>query len=124
MPLYAFGLNHQTAPVALRERIAFDAAALPAALAAVRALPGVREAALLSTCNRTELYAVADDDGDSVRQWLATHPDGSENLQAYLYGHSDLDAVRHLFRVAAGLDSLVLGEPQILGQAKESWAAA
>jgi len=124
MPLYALGLNHQTAPVSLRERVAFDAAALPAALAAVRALPAVREVALLSTCNRTELYAVVDDDGGSVRHWLATHPDGSEDLHAYLYAHRDLDAVRHLFRVASGLDSLVLGEPQILGQVKESWAAA
>ncbi len=124
MPLYALGLNHQTAPVALRERVAFDAAALPAALAAVHALPAVREVALLSTCNRTELYAMVDDDGSNVRHWLATHPDGSEDLHAYLYGHRDLDAVRHLFRVASGLDSLVLGEPQILGQVKESWAAA
>lgn len=124
MPLYALGLNHQTAPVSLRERVAFDAAALPAALASLHALPEVREVALLSTCNRTELYAVVDDDGRGVRDWLATHPDGSLDLHAYLYAHRDLDAVRHLFRVASGLDSLVLGEPQILGQVKESWAAA
>ncbi len=124
MPLYALGLNHQTAPVSLRERVAFDAAALPAALASLHALPQVREVALLSTCNRTELYAVVDDDGRSVRDWLATHPDGSLDLHAYLYAHRDVDAARHLFRVASGLDSLVLGEPQILGQVKESWAAA
>ncbi|TKR34018.1 glutamyl-tRNA reductase [Luteimonas gilva] len=124
MPLYALGLNHQTAPVSLRERVAFDAAALPAALASLHALPEVREVALLSTCNRTELYAVVDDDGAGVRDWLASHPDGGLDLHAYLYGHRDLDAVRHLFRVASGLDSLVLGEPQILGQVKESWAAA
>jgi glutamyl-tRNA reductase len=124
MPLYALGLNHQTAPVNLRERVAFDAAALPAALAAVHALPEVREVALLSTCNRTELYAVVNDDGGSVRDWLATHSDGNQELHAYLYAHYDLDAARHLFRVASGLDSLVLGEPQILGQVKQSWAAA
>ena len=124
MPLYALGLNHQTAPVSLRERVAFDAAALPAALASLHALPGVSEVALLSTCNRTELYAMVADDGASVREWLATHPDGGFDLHAYLYGHRDLDAVRHLFRVASGLDSLVLGEPQILGQVKEAWAAA
>jgi glutamyl-tRNA reductase len=83
----------------------------------------VREVALLSTCNRTELYALADDTGDALAEWLASHPDAGD-LHAYLYRHRDADAVRHLFRVAAGLDSLVLGEPQILGQVKEAWAVA
>ncbi|MET0582568.1 MAG: glutamyl-tRNA reductase [Pseudoxanthomonas sp.] len=120
MTLWVLGLNHQTAPVALRERVAFDAAALPAALASLRALPDVSEAAVLSTCNRTELYAIAED-GQALGAWLATHADG---LDGYLYRHSDADAVRHLFRVATGLDSMVLGEPQILGQVKEAWVAA
>ena len=120
MMLWVLGLNHQTAPVALRERVAFDAAALPAALASLRGLAEVSEAALLSTCNRTELYAIAAD-GNTLSDWLATHADG---LDAYLYRHSDADAVRHLFRVATGLDSMVLGEPQILGQVKEAWVAA
>ena len=121
--LYAIGINHQTAPVSLRERVAFSDHALPAALAALRALPSVREVALLSTCNRTELYAVADDQGDALCDWLASHPDAGD-LHAYLYQHQGADAVRHLFRVATGLDSLVLGEPQILGQVKHAWAAA
>ncbi|MFT4255814.1 MAG: glutamyl-tRNA reductase [Pseudoxanthomonas sp.] len=120
MTLWALGLNHQTAPVNLRERLAFDADALPAALDSLRALPQVEEAALLSTCNRTELYAVSDD-ADALTGWLATHADG---LDAYLYQHRDEEAVRHLFRVATGLDSMVLGEPQILGQVKEAWALA
>jgi len=120
MMLWVLGLNHQTAPVDLRERVAFDAAALPAALASLRALPEVSEAAVLSTCNRTELYAIATD-GKALGDWLATHADG---LDGYLYRHSDADAVRHLFRVATGLDSMVLGEPQILGQVKEAWVAA
>jgi glutamyl-tRNA reductase len=123
MPLYLIGLNHQTAPVGLRERVAFDAGALPHALAELRALPGVTEAALLSTCNRTELYAVADDHAP-ISHWLARHADAGHDLEAYLYRHHDGDAVRHLFRVAAGLDSLVLGEPQILGQVKTAWAEA
>lgn len=123
MSLFALGINHQTAPVALRERVAFGEDALPSALAALHALPQVREVALLSTCNRTELYAVADDDGQALVDWLATHPSGSD-LRAYLYRHRDGEAVRHLFRVATGLDSLVLGEPQILGQVKQAWAAA
>jgi glutamyl-tRNA reductase len=126
MPLIALGLNHQTAPLALRERVAFDAAALPAALAALRALPGVEEAAVVSTCNRTEIYAeVAEGAEDVPASWLASsqglEPD---SLSSYLYRHADGEAVRHLFRVATGLDSMVLGEPQILGQVKEAWQAA
>ncbi|WP_149195984.1 glutamyl-tRNA reductase [Luteimonas suaedae] len=123
MNFHALGINHQSAPVALRERVAFAEHALPGALAALRALPQVREAALLSTCNRTELYAITDDDGQALADWLATHP-GGDDLHAYLYRHRDADAVRHLFRVATGLDSLVLGEPQILGQVKQAWASA
>ena len=124
MGLFVLGINHQTAPVSLRERVAFSGDAVPTALGALRALPQVREVALLSTCNRTELYAVTDDDGQSLADWLATHPDDAGDLHAYLYRHRDADAVRHLFRVATGLDSLVLGEPQILGQVKDAWATA
>ncbi|NUO77367.1 MAG: glutamyl-tRNA reductase [Lysobacter sp.] len=124
MSLFVLGINHQTAPVSLRERVAFSSETVPAALAALRALPQVSEVALLSTCNRTELYAVAEDDGQALADWLATHPDDAGDLHAYLYRHRDAEAVRHLFRVATGLDSLVLGEPQILGQVKDAWAAA
>ncbi len=124
--LVALGLNHQTAPVALRERVAFAPETLPEALRSLRVTPGVEEAALLSTCNRTELYVhVAEDAEDAAVRWLGEHHDlGPERLDAYLYRHRDDDAVRHLFRVATGLDSLVLGEPQILGQVKQAWAAA
>ncbi|GAB3386901.1 glutamyl-tRNA reductase [Lysobacter fragariae] len=124
MSLFVLGINHQTAPVSLRERVAFSGDAIPAALQALRGLPSVSEVALLSTCNRTELYAIADDDGRALADWLATHPEDAGDLHAYLYRHADADAVRHLFRVATGLDSLVLGEPQILGQVKDAWATA
>ncbi|MCC4614970.1 glutamyl-tRNA reductase [Xanthomonas campestris pv. asclepiadis] len=120
MTLWVLGLNHQTAPVDLRERAAFAGDALPRALESLRALPQVREAALLSTCNRTELYAMADDP-HSLVIWLETHAPG---LSGYLYQHQEEQAVRHLFRVATGLDSMVLGEPQILGQVKDAWAVA
>ena len=120
MTLWVLGINHQTAPVDLRERVAFDAGNLPAALASLRALSEVSEAALLSTCNRTELYAIARD-SESLTHWLSTQAEG---LDAYLYRYSDSDAVRHLFRVATGLDSMVLGEPQILGQVKDAWVTA
>ncbi len=130
MTLYALGINHQTAPVALREQVAFGESAVPAALAELRSLPGVREVALLSTCNRTELYASADDDA-VLADWLATRPRGGEpaavpgqSLHAYLYRRSGDEAARQLFRVACGLDSMVLGEPQILGQVKQAWSMA
>src|SRR5690606_21117355 len=126
MTLLAIGINHQTAPVELRERVALADHALPAALEGLRELPSVREVVLLSTCNRTELYAVTEDDGRALDAWMASHPAdaGRHDMAAYLYRHQDADAVRHLFRVATGLDSLVLGEPQILGQVKQAWAAA
>lgn len=132
MSLCVLGINHQTAPVSLRERVAFSADSVPAALASLRALPQITEVALLSTCNRTELYAVTSDEGRALGDWLAMHPHGlddagpgpDQSLHAYLYCHAGPEAVRHLFRVATGLDSLVLGEPQILGQVKEAWATA
>src|SRR5690606_22715043 len=110
MTLLAIGINHQTAPVELRERVAFADHALPAALEALRGLPSVRGVVLLSTCNRTELYAVAEDDGRALDAWMSSHPAdaGRHDMGAYLYRHQDADAVRHLFRVATGLDSLVL----------------
>lgn len=124
MSIIALGINHRSAPIALRERVAFSGDALPLALTQMRALPSVREAALLSTCNRTELYAVADDEGEALIDWLSNVPGGGSDLRSYLYHHQGGDAVRHLFRVATGLDSLVLGEPQILGQVKEAWTSA
>lgn len=120
MSLWVLGLNHQTAPVELRERVSFAGEALPEALASLRAAPDLAEAVLLSTCNRTELYAVADDPSALIR-WLDAR---AGNLEGHLYSHDDGQAVRHLFRVATGLDSMVLGEPQILGQVKDAWAAA
>lgn len=120
MTLWVLGLNHQTAPVELRERASFGGDALSRALASLRDTPQVAEAVLLSTCNRTELYAIAES-GQALADWLEAH---AGQLQGYLYQHADADAVRHLFRVATGLDSMVLGEPQILGQVKDAWATS
>jgi glutamyl-tRNA reductase len=126
MPLIALGLNHQTAPLALREKVALDADSLPAALAALAGVEGVEEAAMLSTCNRTEIYAQVTEGGErALADWLARHHGlDADALSSYLYLHTGGEAVRHLFRVAAGLDSMILGEPQILGQVKEAWQAA
>ncbi|MGQ0801057.1 MAG: glutamyl-tRNA reductase [Pseudomarimonas sp.] len=126
MPLLALGINHQTAPVAMRERVAFAEEAIPAALAELLARMGVHEAAVLSTCNRTEVYCRVDATAAHLpEQWLAEHHHMPvDQLRAYSYSHTDGEAVRHLFRVATGLDSLILGEPQVLGQVKSAYQLA
>lgn len=123
MSLFALGLNHQTAPLAVRERVVFHVERLREALGELkRGL--AREAAILSTCNRTELY-VAGDEPAAAAEWLARyHRFEPEGLSPYLYTLPREQAVRHVFRVASGLDSMVLGEPQILGQLKEAARAA
>ena len=126
MPLLALGINHQTAPVAIRECVAFAEDAIPAALAELLARSGVSEAAVLSTCNRTEVYCTVDATAQHLPElWLAEHHHMPvDQLRAYSYCHVDGEAVRHLFRVATGLDSLILGEPQVLGQVKSAYQTA
>ena len=118
MQLFAFGVNYHTAPLAVRERIAFDTERLPAALRDLVDRQPVREAAILSTCNRTELYCSAPEPASAIR-WLASYHQVKDSLlEACLYTLPREQAVKHAFRVASGLDSMVLGEPQILGQMK------
>ena len=126
MPLYALGINHRTAPVELRERVAFAPDRLEPALRELTALPSVSEAAILSTCNRTELYLSSEGDPvDTVVEWLSRfHHTDLEQLRPYVYTLPGPEAVRHMLRVAAGLDSMILGEPQILGQMKTAYASA
>lgn len=127
MPLFALGLNHLSAPLEVRERVAFPTEGLQQALRDLRAVPGVGEAAIVSTCNRTELYVAGAPElaPQALRSWLArSHGLGEDWLSPYLYTHLDAEAVRHLIRVSAGLDSMVLGEPQILGQAKTAYMEA
>jgi len=123
-----FGLNHASAPVSVRERVAMPVELCRNALTALRATFGgaVKEAAILSTCNRTELYcAAAPQAAGRLPQWLAdVNQIEAQALTPHLYRHEDDDAVRHAFRVASGLDSMVLGEPQILGQMKDAVRAA
>ena len=122
------GLNHRTAPVEVRERVAFGNGRLETALRDLVALPGVLEAAIVSTCNRVEVIACGGDVetvGGALPGFLAReHGLDEPVLAAHLYTHADREAVRHLFRVAASLDSMVVGEPQILGQLKEQYALA
>jgi len=120
MQLFAFGINHQTAPLDIREQVAFPAERLEPALHDLAAHRAVREAAILSTCNRTEIYCNTDEPTQAI-DWLAGfHHLQRDAIQPYLYALPHEQAVKHAFRVASGLDSMVLGEPQILGQMKQA----
>ena len=128
MHLTALGVNHVSAPMAVREQLAVNLADQDAVLQGVRGLPGVTGAMILSTCNRTELYfaqakATGDDAHGVLSRYLAMRGN-APSLAPYFYQHNDASAVRHVFRVATGLDSMVLGEPQILGQLKGAYAQA
>lgn len=126
MTLLTLGVNHKTAPVAIRERVSFGPDILVAALRSLVSQPGVGEAVILSTCNRTELCCVVSDPNDEcLGRWLVGfHGLRQGEIQPYLYVHGDQQAIRHLLRVACGLDSQVLGEPQILGQVKTAFQSA
>lgn len=127
MHLLLVGLNHNTAPVELREKLSISKAQLPEALAALKALEGISECLLLSTCNRTEVYAYSESrsDDEIIFGWMSdfcgVRQDGFMPFTYSLAGHK---AAEYLFRVAAGIDSMVIGETQILGQVKEAYATA
>ena len=125
MPLQILGLNHNTAPVEIREQVVFSGDDIVRALASMTALPGVEEAVLLSTCNRTEFYVITDDDGRArLRTWLHDDRNLDPSFGETLFTLDDDAAIRHIFRVACGLDSMILGEPQILGQLKDAFRHA
>ena len=130
MELLTAGLNHTTASVALRERLSFSGAGLEAALRDLCQHPRVIEAAMLSTCNRTELYCLIENSASEnakldIAQWLADRQKMRvSDVSDALYVHRDHHALRHMMRVAGGLDSMVLGEPQILGQMRDAYARA
>ncbi len=126
MGLIAVGINHKTAPVTIRERVSFAPERLTSALQDLTSSDVIHEAAILSTCNRTELVCCADKlDSSSIIDWFEHyHKLQSDEVRPYIYVHPEQMAVRHVLRVASGLDSLVLGEPQILGQIKDAYAKA
>jgi glutamyl-tRNA reductase len=120
MSFFALGVNHQTASVELREQIAFNAERLAALLQEQRQHPSLKDMVVVSTCNRTEVYAMTED-ADSVLNWLAqVNNIDVKQLTHHVYRYENAQAVTHLMRVASGLDSLMLGEPQILGQVKSA----
>ena len=125
MTLTLIGVNYKTAPIELRERIAISREELPETTRALAAMPGVVECMIVSTCNRVELLAAVEGPGTDLVDFLPRHF-GLERalLESHIYKKRDRDAVQHVFRVAASLDSMVVGEPQILGQVKEAFAVA
>ena len=133
MAILAYGINYRTASLELREQLAFPLETQAEALRSITSeLPVVQEAAILSTCNRTELYCAIDTatsvdtiNTEAMRQWLGAHRQVPiDTFDDHLYAHWEEDAARHIIRVAAGLDSQVLGEPQIMGQIKGAWELA
>jgi glutamyl-tRNA reductase len=128
MQLLVVGISHKTAPVELREQLDFQVRGIARALQALAARGTMREAVVLSTCNRAELYAACDDLAAARADLVSFVSDFSgidrPAVMAHAYDANNMDAARHLFRVAAGLDSLVVGEPQVLGQVKEALSIA
>ena len=131
MTLIAFGINHKTAPVDIREKVAFAPEKMEQALHECINNGEVSEAAIVSTCNRTELYfSLPEDDTENsdiaaqLNWFCQYHKLKKEDVEPYIYMHRNNDAVQHILRVASGLDSLVLGEPQILGQIKDAYSTA
>ena len=126
MSILTLGLSHHTAPLRVRERLVLPSERLASALRDLISIPDIGGAAILSTCNRTELYCESDDrNSDLLIGWIARQQEiSTHEIEPYLYRHSGSDTIRHMFRVASGLDSMILGEPQILGQLKSAYQTA
>ena len=126
MTFLALGINYTTAPVAIRERLSFPAEILQQALHELVSVRGISEAVILSTCNRTEFYCITQSDTQNLLiDWIARNKQiAAHDLTPYLYCYTDNATIRHIFRVACGLDSMILGEPQILGQMKTAYQTA
>lgn len=126
MPLQILGINHTTAPVEIRERVVIPESRLSEALASLTGVDGINAGVIISTCNRTELYCETTfDDIAPLTHWMAAFHDlATDDINRCIYHHQQEDAIRHILRVASGLDSMVLGEPQVLGQLKNAYQAA
>ena len=126
MPLQIIGINHKTAPVDIRERVVIPESGIAKALLSLKSQQGVNAGIIVSTCNRTEIYCETEfDEPDSLIQWLAAHTGvAQKTIAGCVYHHLQEAAIQHILRVASGLDSMVLGEPQILGQFKSAYQAS
>ena len=123
MTINILGINHKNTPIEVREKLLFNKKSMPSALDDIKKIDGVNEVVLVSTCNRTEIYTENERDNSSVLTWLKRqHP--TEDISVYTYNHQGERAVKHLFEVASGVDSMVVGENEIFGQVKHAYKIA
>ena len=124
MSINILGLNHKTAPINIREKVVFNREEVPLTLKRLKNIEGVNEVVLLSTCNRTEIYTENDNDNEKVISWFNSNQTSVKDYLPYTYTYSNEDAIKHLFHVASGMDSMVIGETEILGQVKDAYKLA
>ena len=124
MAINVLGVNHKTAPINIREKLVFDKDSIPRALTDIRKIQGVNEVVLISTCNRTEIYTESTSDNTEIIKWLNRNQSVEKDCEPYMYSYCDEEAVKHLFNVTSGVDSMVIGENEILGQVKEAYKLA
>jgi len=124
MAINVLGVNHKTAPINIREKLVFGKDSIPRALTDIRKIKGVNEVVLISTCNRTEIYTESTSDNTEIIKWLNRNQSVGKDCEPYMYSYCDEEAVKHLFNVTSGVDSMVIGENEILGQVKEAYKLA
>ena len=124
MTINVLGVNHKSAPIDIREKLAFDKNSIPRALDDIKNIEGVNEVVLISTCNRTEIYTENDSDNSKIIKWLNSHQNETQDCEPFMYSYYEEKAIKHLFNVASGVDSMVIGENEILGQVKDAFKIA
>ena len=124
MAINVLGVNHKSAPINIREKLVFDKDSIPRALSDLKKIEGVNEVVLISTCNRTEIYTENSSDNTKIIQWLNNNQNMTKDCKPFTYSYYEEKAVKHLFNVASGVDSMVIGENEILGQVKEAFKIA
>tara|TARA_B100001175_G_scaffold46236_2_gene35492 strand:- start:11019 stop:12266 length:1248 start_codon:yes stop_codon:yes gene_type:complete len=124
MPINVLGVNHKSAPIDVREKLAFDKNSIPKALSDLKKIDGVNEVVLISTCNRTEIYTENNSDNSKILHWLNSNQNQTKDCGPYTYSYYNDEAIKHLFSVTSGVDSMVVGENEILGQVKDAFRIA
>ncbi len=124
MTINVLGVNHKSAPINVREKLVFDKDSIPRALTEIKKIEGVNEVVLVSTCNRTEIYTENNLDNTKIINWLNNNQDVEKDCEPFTYSYYEEQAVKHLFNVTSGVDSMVIGENEILGQVKEAYKLA
>ena len=124
MPINVLGVNHKSAPIDIREKLAFDKNSIPKALSDLKKIDGVNEVVLISTCNRTEIYTENNSDNSQILHWLNSNQNQTKDCAPYTYSYYNDEAIKHLFSVTSGVDSMVVGENEILGQVKDAFKIA